>query len=122
MNQSTSAGRRLLLLITFLLPLLLGSSNQKELNDDDNVYLSNYSTFSPGSRVSVNLYNYSRTGGTYSFRLLEIDDPVGFFSSLDKNNMRYAFDIFGSRKEVLFKYTSLIKEWKDYLPSNYYGS
>ncbi len=122
MNHSSSTGQRLLLLITFLLPLLLGSSNQRELNDDDNFYLSNYSTFSPGSRVSVNLYNYNRTGGTYMFRLLEIEDPVSYFSSIDKNNMRYAFDIFGGRKEVLLKYTSLIKEWKDYLPSNYYGN
>src|SRR5574338_272775 len=121
MNQSSSTGKRVLLLITILLPLLLGSSNQLKLNDDDNFYLSNYSTFSPGSRVAVSLYNYSRSGGTYGFRLLEIDDPVGFFSAIDRNNMRYAFDIFGSKKEVLLRYTSLIKEWKDYLPSNYYG-
>ncbi len=122
MNQSTSTGQRLLLLITFLLPLFMGSSDQRVLNSDDNFYLSNYSTFSPGSRVSVNLYNYTRSGGTYKFRLLAIEDPVAFFSSIDKNNMRYAFDIFGSKKEVLLKYTSLIKEWKDYIPSNYYGS
>ena len=122
MNQSSSTGQRLLLLITFLLPLFLGSSNQLLPDDNDNFYLSNYSTFSPGSNVSVNLYNYSRTGGTYGFRLLKVEDPVGFFSSIDKNNMRYAFDIFGSRKEILLKYTSVIKEWKDYIPSNYYSS
>ena len=122
MNQSSSTGQRLLMLITFLLPLFLGSSNQKLLNENDNFYLSNYSTFSPGSRISVNLYNYGRTGGTYKFRLFEIEDPVGFFSSINKNNMRYSFDIFGSRKEVLLRYTIVKKEWKDYIPSGYYGN
>ncbi len=121
MNQSTSTRQRLLMFITLLLPLLLGSSNQNVLKDDDNFYLSNYTTFSPGSKVSVNLYNYSRNGGTFNFRLLVIEDPVSFFSSLNKNNMRYAFDIFGNRKEVLLKYTSIVKEWKDYISSNNYG-
>lgn len=121
MNQSTSTRQRLLIFVSLLLPLLLGSSNQSVLNDNDNFYLSNYTTFSPGSSVSVNLYNYGRNGGTYNFRLLLIEDPVSFFSSIDKNNMRYAFDILGSRKEVLLKYTSVIREWKDYISSNYRG-
>ncbi len=121
MNQSTSTRQLLLIFISLLLPLLLGSSNQSSSEGDDNFYLSNYTTFSPGSNVSVNLYNYGRSSGTYNFRLLLIEDPVGFFASIDKNNMRYAFDILGSRKEVLLKYTSLVREWKDYIPSNNYS-
>ena len=122
MNQSSSTGQRLLMLITLLLPFFMGSSDQMMLDDNNNFYLSNYSTFSPGSNVSVNLYNYGRNGGTFKFRLIKIEDPVRFFTSIDKNNMRYAFDIFGSRKEVLLRYTSLVKEWTKYVPSNYYGN
>lgn len=120
--KKTSSGQRLLLYITFLLPLFLGSSDQTFQDENDNFYLSNYTTFSPGSQVTIRLYSYNRGGSTFNFRLIKIEDPVGFFTSIDKNNMRYAFDIFGSRKEILLKYTSLIKEWKDYIPSNSYGS
>ena len=122
MIYSSSSGQRFLLLITFLLPFFLGSSDQKILNRNDNFYLSNYTTFSPGSMVTVNLYNYGGNNGTFKFRLLKIEDPVEFFSSINKNNMRYAFDIFGARKEVLLKYTSLKKEWTGYISSNNYGN
>ena len=119
--KKSFSGQHILLYITFLLPLFLGSSDQTNFDENDNFYLSNYTTFSPGNPVTVRLYTYNRNGGTFNFRLIKIEDPVGFFTSIDKNNMRYAFDIFGSRKEILLKYTSLIKEWKDYIPSNYYG-
>jgi uncharacterized protein YfaS (alpha-2-macroglobulin family) len=118
--KKTSPGQRLLLLISFLLPLFLGSSDRTVQSENDNFYLSNYTTFSPGTNVTVRLYSYNRSGGTFKFRLIKIEDPVGFFTSINKNNIRYSFDIFGSRKEILLKYTALIKEWTDYIPSNYY--
>ncbi|HSD64895.1 MAG TPA: MG2 domain-containing protein, partial [Ignavibacteriaceae bacterium] len=119
--KKSSSGQRFFLFISFILPLFLGSSNQTIQNDNNNFYLSNYTTFSPGSEITVRLYTYGKSGGTFNFRLLKIEDPVGFFTAIDRNNMRYAFDIFGSKKEILLKYTSPVKEWKDFIASNYYG-
>ncbi len=108
----------------FITSFLIGGSTQKQLSDEnDNFYLSNYSTFAPGDIAKLNLYSYSQNTRHFSFKLLKIDDPVMFFSLLDQNNNRYAFDIWGKDKALLLKYTSLVKEW-DYKPSakNNYNS
>jgi hypothetical protein len=101
--------QRLVLLILIALPFLTGSSNRIPQSENENFYLSNYTTFSPGSNVSVNLYQYNRKPQLFNFKLLRIDDPVSFFSMIDQSSSRYAFDIWGKDQQVLLKYTSLVK-------------
>ncbi len=99
---------------TFLLifPLFLGSSNNYD-KSDERFYLSNYTTFSPGSEVTVNLYSSSRSIRAFHFRLLKIEEPSKFFTEIDKSALQNAFDIWGKDKEFLLKYTSLEKEWTE---------
>lgn len=93
----------------------MGSSN-RTLNSsqpaNENFYIYNYTTFSPGDQVRVNLYQYNRDTQLFKLKLLRIDDPVSFFSMIDQSSSRYAFDIWGKDKQVLLKYTSLVKEWE----------
>ena len=112
------------LIAVFVTSLLIGGSTRMPLiNEDDNFYLSNYTTFAPGDVAKLNLYSYSPSNKKFAFKLLKIDDPVRFFTLLDQSNSRYAFDIWGKDKVLLLKYTSLVKEW-DYKPSakNNYNS
>lgn len=108
----------------FITTFFLAGSTRLPLSDEnDNFYISNYTTFAPGDIAKLNLYSYSQNTKKFSLKLLKIDDPVRFFSLLDQNNSRYAFDIWGKDKALLLKYTSLIKEW-EYKPSaknNYYS-
>jgi hypothetical protein len=109
----------------FITTFFIGGSARLPLNDEnENFYLSNYTTFAPGDFAKLNLYSYSQSTKKFSFKLLKIDDPVRFFSLLDQNNSRYAFDIWGKDKALLLKYTSFMKEW-EYKPSaksnNYSG-
>ncbi len=108
------------ILISFLLG---GSARLPSVDEDDNFYLSNYSTYSVGDIAKVNLYSYSRSDKDFNFRLLKIIDPIKFFSFLDQNSSRYAFDIWGKDKTLLLRYTSLIKEWshKPNILQNYYS-
>ena len=91
----------------------MGSAFQNKTEEDYRFYLSNYTTYSPDSDVKVNIYLYNRNWGKRDFnlKLLKIDDPVSFFSKLDKSNFRYQFDIWGQNKEILLKYTSVVKDW-----------
>jgi len=93
-----------------------GSTRQPLIDENNNFYLSNYTTFAPGDIAKLNLYSYSQSNKKFSFKLLKIDDPVRFFSLLDQNNSRYAFDIWGKDKALLLKYTSFIREW-DFKPT-----
>jgi len=103
----------------FITSFLISASTKTPIsNNDDNFYLSNYSTFTPGDVVKVNIYSYGHKSGDFSFKLLKIDEPVKFFSLLDQNNNRYAFDIWGKDKALLLKYTSFLKKWDYKLPSN----
>jgi len=108
----------------FITTLFIGGSTRLPLIDEnDNFYLSNYTTFAPGDIAKLNLYSYSQSTKKFSLKLLKIDDPVRFFSLLDQTNSRYAFDIWGKDKALLLKYTSFMKEW-DYKPTakNNYNS
>lgn len=116
---------RFLYLISILIStlVLVGSSEYQMSDENENFYLSNYTTFAPGDQVKFQLYSYSQSSRNFDLRLLKIDDPIRFFSLLDQNNSRYAFDIWGKDKALLLKYTSLVKEWR-YQPSeknNYYS-
>ena len=102
-----------LLFTVFITTLFITASNQIPPSDEnDNFYLSNYSTFAPGDYVKINLYSYSNIQSKFYLRLLKIEDPLKFFTLLDQNNNRYAFDIWGKNKSLLLKYTKLIKEWE----------
>jgi hypothetical protein len=112
------------LAVIFITTFFIGGSTRLPLIDEnDNFYLSNYTTFAPGDIAKLNLYSYSQSTQKFSLKLLKIDDPIRFFSLLDQNNSRYAFDIWGKDKALLLKYTSLIKEWeyKPFAKNNYYS-
>lgn len=107
--------QRLSLLLLLILPVIMGSSSRNSntlLRETENFYIYNYTTFSPGDQVRVNIYQYNRDTQLFNFKLLRIDDPVSFFSLIDQSSSRYAFDIWGKDKQVLLKYTSLVKEWQ----------
>jgi uncharacterized protein YfaS (alpha-2-macroglobulin family) len=96
----------------FITSFLITGSATKSLNDEnDNFYLSNYTTFAPGDLAKINLYSYGNSKGKFSLKLLKINNSIQFFSLLDQNHNRYSFDIWGKDKALLLKYTSLIKEW-----------
>ena len=100
----------------FITTFFIGGSTRLPVTDEnENFYLSNYTTFAPGDIARINLYSYSNNNQKFDFKLLRIDDPIRFFSLIDQNNSRYAFDIWGKDKALLLKYTSLVKEW-DYKP------
>lgn len=106
---------RFILIMLIALPFLTGSSNrvlQSSQPENENFYIYNYTTFSPGSNVAVSLYQYKRQTQLFNFKLLRIDDPLSFFSLIDQSSSRYAFDIWGKDKQVLLKYTSMVKEWE----------
>ena len=97
----------------FFTTFFIGGSTQLTMVDENyNFYLSNYTTFAPGDIVKINLYSYSQSSRKFVFKLLKIEDPIRFFTLLDQNNSRYAFDIWGKDKSLLLKYTKFIKEWE----------
>ncbi|MCL5029771.1 MAG: hypothetical protein M1480_12235, partial [Bacteroidetes bacterium] len=59
---------------------------------DDNIKerfnLTNYTVFTPGSEVAVNLFSSYKSGSQFHFRLFKIDEPEKFFTSTDKNLLR----------------------------------
>jgi hypothetical protein len=110
-----SSLKKLSLLILIALPFLIGSS--KQIPSKDNPFtLSNYTTFSPGSIVTVSLYSYNERGSGFKLTLLKITDPVSFFTGL---NSSYSFDIWGKDKEVLLRFTEKVKEWNDHISGTY---
>jgi hypothetical protein len=109
-----SSLKKLSLLLLTALPFLLGSSNP--VSQADNPFtITNFTTFSPGTVVTVNLYSYNNTGAEFKFALLKITDPLSFYSSLSSS---YSFDIWGKDKEILLRYTEKVKEWSDYIAGN----
>ena len=124
MRSNKSKGKIFLLIIFITSFFIGGSTPSLVLDENDNFNLYNYSTFSPGDNVKINLNSYSRKDDSFNFKLLKIDDPVQFFSLLDQNNSRYAFDIWGKDKALLLKYTQIVKKWS-YKPThkkNYYSN
>ena len=115
--KSTHKNGIIFLITVFITTLLISGSSQIPLvNENDDFYLSNYTTFAPGDQVKLQLYSYSQSNKKFELKLLKIEDPIRFFTLLDQNNSRYAFDIWGKDKALLLKYTKLIKQW-DYRPS-----
>lgn len=116
--------KKLFIPVVILISFLLGGSARLPLVDENNnFYLSNYSTYSVGDLAKVNLYSYAKSDKAFNFRLLKVLDPIKFFSFLDQNSSRYAFDIWGKDKTLLLRYTSLVKEWshKSKLSKNSYS-
>ena len=113
-----SSLKKLSLLFLIALPFILGSSTP--IPTIDNPYtLTNYTTFSPGAVVTVNLYCYNNAGSEFKFTLLKITDPLSFYSRMSSS---YSFDIWGKDKEILLRYTEKVKEWSDYVGGSYsYG-
>ena len=98
-----------LLFCAIVLPFIVGSSNR--VSPEDNFTLSNYTTFVPGSEVTINLYLYNginQNPPEFSFKLLKITDPIKFYSEL---NSSYGVDIIGKQRDILLKYTEKVKEW-----------
>jgi alpha-2-macroglobulin len=113
-----SSLKNLSLLLVIVLPFLFGSTNPPPPTDDP-FTLTNFTTYSPGTIVTVNLYSYNNTGSEFKLALLKITDPLSFYASISSN---YSFDIWGKNKEILLRYTEKVKEWKDYISGSYsYG-
>jgi hypothetical protein len=106
-----SSLKKLSLLLVIALPFLFGSSNPVP-RESDPFILTNFTTFSPGTVVTVNLYSYNNTGSEFKFSLLKITDPLSFYSSMSSS---YNFDIWGKDKEILLRYTEKVKEWNEYI-------
>lgn len=99
-----------------LVTLILTSSaniNISVAKIEPRFYLSNYTTFSPGDEIRVNLYLYSPVKNKFSYKLLKINDIETFFSRLDENRRTYNFDVWSKDTELLLQYTSLIRQWSD---------
>ncbi|MDY0081812.1 MAG: alpha-2-macroglobulin family protein [Ignavibacteriaceae bacterium] len=102
-----------LLTVVFVTTLFIGGSTRVQSSDkNNNFYISNNSSYAPGDIVKLNLYTYAEIGKKFQFKLLKINDPVKFFSLLDRNFSHYSFDIWGQDNVLLLKYTSVVKEWE----------
>ena len=113
-----SSLKKLSPLLLIALPFLFGSSNPVP-PEVDPFTLTNFTTFSPGTIVTVNLYSYNNVGTEFKLTLLKITDPLSLYSSLSSS---YSFDIWGKDKEILLRYTEKVKDWSDYIAGNYsYG-
>ncbi len=82
-------------------------------NFNDRFNLTNYTVYSPGADVSVNISSNSKTDNKFQFKLLKIDNPIKFFSEIDKNSLRINFDVWGIDRQILLKYTRLVKQWDE---------
>ena len=100
-----------LIILLIVQSFFIVGSTQLPQEENDNFYLSNYTTYALGDVAKINMYTYSKNSKSFHFRLLKIEDPILFFSMLDQNNSRYAFDIWGKDKVLLLKYTKLVKKW-----------
>lgn len=110
-------------LTLFVLTVILSASSRElkiPINADQKFYLSNYTTYSPGAEVKVNIYNYGILDKKFNYKLLKIKDIESFFSEIDDNRRSYNFDIWSKDNDILLKYTILIREWSGKLNfSNY---
>lgn len=89
--------------------------------EGEKFYLSNYTTFSPGDNVKINLYTNNSTGKRFSYKLLKVKDIINFFIELDESYRSGNFDVWNNEKELLLKYTELVKEWKEFTTILQYG-
>jgi alpha-2-macroglobulin len=113
-----SSAKILSLLLLISLPFLMGSSNNNP-PEDNPFTITNFTTYSPGTVVTVNLYSYNNAGAEFKFALLKITDPLSFYSKLSSS---YSFDIWGRDKDILLRYTEKIRDWKEHVAGNYsYG-
>ena len=82
---------------------------------DDNVQerfnITNYTVFTPGSEVAVNLFSNFKSDEPFHFRLFKINEPEKFFTSTDRNLLQRNFDIWRNDRQSLLQYTKLVKEW-----------
>lgn len=82
---------------------------------DDNIKerfnLTNYTVFTPGADVAVNLFSNIKSGSQFHFRLFKIDEPEKFFTSTDRNLLSRNFDVWGKDRQALLQFTKLVKEW-----------
>ncbi len=108
------------LMLIFLLPFLQGSSIRNGNYDNGRFSVSNYTVFTPGSDVSINLYSDSKNSETYGFRLFKITDPEKFFLGTDRSALSRNFDIWGTGKGTLLKFTKLVKAWTETVNASYY--
>ncbi len=114
-------GKKLSILLIFIIPLLLGSSNRTG-NSDERFSLINYTVFTPGSDVRINLYSASKTNN-YHLRLFKVENAADFFTKINRTYARYNFDVWGSGSDFLLQYTQLIKDWNTPVQStDYYRS
>ena len=112
----------LFLISLALFPLFIGSSNYQDTTAVKTRFsLTNYTVFSPGENVGVSLYSNIRTNSDFNFELFKIDDPVDFFSKIDRDELRINFDIWGKKRENLLKYTKMIKSWSANIPYSYFS-
>lgn len=101
-------------LTLFVLTVILSASSRElkiPINAEQKFYLSNYTTFSPGDEVKVNIYNYGILDKKFNYKLLKIKDIESFFRNIDENRRSYNFDIWSKDNDILLKYTILIREW-----------
>ncbi len=115
------------LLNSFLLFTLAGFikiyPQQIDPNFGERFNISCYNVFSPGSDVSVNISSNSKTDNNFHLKLFKITNPIEYFSKVDKNSLRINFDIWGNNRQVLLKYTKLMKQWDSAInTSTYFGS
>ena len=73
----------------FITSFFIGGSTRVPLNDEnENFYLSNYTTFAPGDIAKLNLYSYSQSTKKFSIKLMKINEPDRFFYLLYQNKNR----------------------------------
>ena len=101
------------LLVLLLTQFLSAASGRITEDKETKFYLSNYTNFTPGSEVSVNLYLYKVKNYEFSFRLFRITDMVRFFTEINRSALRGSFDILGQNDNSLLRYTVPVKEWKE---------
>ncbi len=111
---------KILFIVGSVLIFTASSSMKLSEADDPPFYLSNYTTFFPGDEVIINLYSDSKVNHNFTLRLLKVDDVVRFFTELDENRRSYNFDVWNAENELLLKYTSLVKKWKEKVGTHSY--
>lgn len=107
-----------LMILTFAASLLTASSNVTKTQETLRFYLSNYTTFSPGDDVTVNFYLYNPTSEKFYYNLLRISDLESFFNNLDVNRRSYNFDVWSKDRDLLLKYTTIVKSWNTIISRN----
>lgn len=102
---------KIICFLTFaLFPLFLASSNQIE--DEQSFYLSNYTNYSAGQTMFVDLYS-SKDKGDFQFRFLKINDSVNLLKEIKRRqNSGNQFDIWGAKDSHILKWTEEIKKWE----------